>query len=380
MGCFSGSKSKEQSSSYLPAQATWLTKALELYGKELGQNDTVYQGDRLAGFTDLQNTAINNAGNFANIFSQPNQVGTPLSGETGSAIKGLLSGDTGASKITDEQSNQYFSQKIQDPTMRMLKNDLLPTVDEGYAGGDFFGSARGKARDAVTTDVANNLTEQKASLDWNVLQNNQAIDEAKAGRTLGTLGSAMQYGQQPAQETMNNLKIAASQVQGLQELLGIGSAEQTQQQREIETAIAKFAEENQITDADNMGILLNLLGMNMKSSSGSESGPGLGYSAVDSFMGGFSGGLGGAAGAALIASDIRVKENLEPITITDKLKTLKPYKYNYIGQTQKRIGLIAQDVEKVFPEAVIEVDGIKHVDLYALMAIVVGILSESAGE
>lgn len=271
-----GGASKEQSSnrsqSYTSEQNEWLKKALALYGPELGQNENVYQGDRVADFADLQRNVLGNAGNFMNIFSTPQSTGTPLFNETGQSITGLLSGNTGAQKITGQQAESYFTDKIKDPTMRMLKEDILPTVNEGYAGGDFFGSARGKARDAVTTDVANSLTQQKADLNWNVLQNNQAIDESKANRTLSTLGSAMQYGQMPAQETLNNLQIAASQVEGLNELFGFGQAEQTQQQQELTAAIAKFAEENQITDPNNLSILLSLLNMNYSTSNASSSG------------------------------------------------------------------------------------------------------------
>jgi len=298
MGCFSGSSQRSQSNSqsYTEDQKKWLAEALELYGPQLGQNNNVYQGNRIVDFTDLQQNVLSNAGNFLNIFGTPKPTGTPLFNETGQSITSLLSGDAGAQKITDQQVESYFTDKIKDPTMRMLKEDILPTVDEGYAGGNFFGSARGKARDAVTTDVANSLTQQKAGLNWNVLQNNQAIDEAKAGRTLSTLGSAMQYGQMPAQETLNNLQIAASQVSGMSDLFGFGQAEQTQQQQELTAAIAKFAEENQITDRDNLAILLSLLSMNYSStsSSGSASGPGLGYSMASSFASGFGSGYGGS--------------------------------------------------------------------------------------
>jgi hypothetical protein len=40
---------------------------------------------------------------------------------------------------------------------------------------------------------------------------------------------------------------------------------------------------------------------------------------------------------------------------------------------------MAQDVEKVMPDAVIEIDGVKHVDTYAIQALIVGAINELIG-
>jgi len=52
-------------------------------------------------------------------------------------------------------------------------------------------------------------------------------------------------------------------------------------------------------------------------------------------------------------SDIRLKENVEPLNNSlEKLLQLSGVTYNWIGQEEKRIGFIAQDVEKIIPELV----------------------------
>lgn len=52
-------------------------------------------------------------------------------------------------------------------------------------------------------------------------------------------------------------------------------------------------------------------------------------------------------------SDIRLKENIEPLTNSlEKILQLTGVTYNWIGETGKRIGMIAQDVERVIPELV----------------------------
>lgn len=56
-------------------------------------------------------------------------------------------------------------------------------------------------------------------------------------------------------------------------------------------------------------------------------------------------------------SDIRLKENLKPLTDTlDMIDNLNVYHYNWKDTKKEDIGVIAQEVEKIFPELVIEID------------------------
>lgn len=81
-------------------------------------------------------------------------------------------------------------------------------------------------------------------------------------------------------------------------------------------------------------------------------------------------GLGGTLGAAAIMSDIRTKENIKAIGWLPN--GLPVYEYEYKAQFKafgegKQIGVMAQDVEKVQPEAVItREDGYKMVNYGAL--------------
>lgn len=60
--------------------------------------------------------------------------------------------------------------------------------------------------------------------------------------------------------------------------------------------------------------------------------------------------IGGAMG---MFSDIRLKENIEKVGV-DMNTGFDLYKFSYIGDDRKFIGVMAQDVEKVMPEAVVE--------------------------
>lgn len=78
-------------------------------------------------------------------------------------------------------------------------------------------------------------------------------------------------------------------------------------------------------------------------------------------------GAGGQLGSAFIKSDRRVKENIEVVGVDSKTK-LPLYDFNYIGDPNRRWrGVMADDVEKRFPDAVINTaNGTKMVNYGAL--------------
>jgi len=82
-----------------------------------------------------------------------------------------------------------------------------------------------------------------------------------------------------------------------------------------------------------------------------------------------------------VMSDVRAKENLVPLTnALEKIKTLDAYYYNLkqkhdghekVSERKKTIGLLSQQVEKVFPEVVKEDAGYLHLDYSKLVAVLV---------
>lgn len=77
-----------------------------------------------------------------------------------------------------------------------------------------------------------------------------------------------------------------------------------------------------------------------------------------------SAGMGTAAGmiasAAIMASDRRAKENIEPVGTSPAGYPI--YEFNYIGNPVRFRGVIAQDIQKLKPDAVVEEDGKLLVD------------------
>lgn len=63
---------------------------------------------------------------------------------------------------------------------------------------------------------------------------------------------------------------------------------------------------------------------------------------------------GGMALGGFLASDMRLKENIKPVGKLDNGLTV--YCFNYKGENTPQIGLIAQEVQEVKPEAVVERD------------------------
>ena len=67
-------------------------------------------------------------------------------------------------------------------------------------------------------------------------------------------------------------------------------------------------------------------------------------------------GQGVLQGAGFALSDKREKKEIKPLGKSASVLGLKTYSYKYKGDDKQRIGVMAQDVQKVLPEAVEEVD------------------------
>jgi hypothetical protein len=73
-------------------------------------------------------------------------------------------------------------------------------------------------------------------------------------------------------------------------------------------------------------------------------------------LGSIGGGLLSGAGMAMAFSDKRMKKDIKPLGKAGSVLGLTAYEFSYKGEKKKRKGFMAQDVKKVLPEAVAEVD------------------------
>ncbi len=297
MGCFSQpTASKSTTDTKTKKQRTGVDELLDLYLPRAGQGADIFPSDRVTPFSQLQERAVGGAANFADLFSQPQTAGMPLFGETKEALSGALAGTTGAQPFTAADTSDFFERAVRQPTMKGFREDVIPGIQESFAGPGFFGSARSQELSKATQDVNFQLGSARAALEFDVLGRNQQLREAAAGRAITAIPQAQAFSRLPAQNIQDNLGIAAQQLGGLQSVFNFGAAEQTQAQSELQDAIIRFAEENQLTDPEDLAIIMGLLGLNFtqRTSTGAGVG-GIGNQFLSSFATSFGAGLGGGA-------------------------------------------------------------------------------------
>lgn len=84
------------------------------------------------------------------------------------------------------------------------------------------------------------------------------------------------------------------------------------------------------------------------------------------------GALAGLASAAIIAaSDERVKDDIVRVGDVDDVGT-GAYTFRYKGDPEPHLGFIAQDVERHYPETVVELGGVKHIKVRELARALAG--------
>jgi len=89
------------------------------------------------------------------------------------------------------------------------------------------------------------------------------------------------------------------------------------------------------------------------------------------------------ADAFIYSSDISLKENIEPIdNALDKVLQLEGVEFTWKENGEENIGLIAQDVEEVFPEAVVtnEENGLKYLQYGNLIAPLIEAIKEQQAQ
>ena len=84
------------------------------------------------------------------------------------------------------------------------------------------------------------------------------------------------------------------------------------------------------------------------------------------------------AASFLYSSDKSLKTNIQPLpNALERLQQLNGVSFNWKSSGEKSIGLIAQDVEKVYPEVVsTDSNGIKSVDYAKLVAVLIEAVKE----
>lgn len=96
------------------------------------------------------------------------------------------------------------------------------------------------------------------------------------------------------------------------------------------------------------------------------------------------------AGVGTNGSDIRLKDNVEPLTGSlEKIMQVRPVSYTYKSNGEKHMGVIAQEIQQVFPDVVTvthnteehtDLLGVSYIDLIAPLIGAVHVLSDKLDE
>jgi hypothetical protein len=203
------------------------------------------------------------------------------------------------------------------------------------------------------------FVQQRRAQDINLVT---GVGAANEQRRVGYAGQAMTLAEQERMRRMGSGQDAynfsmSSSPQMMALGMGSGYANMTQ------PAMALMGGQN--VQAQYSGGSFSGQGGGMGGNMGMAAGGALTGAATGAMMGAAAGGIGAipgaiigglAGGAAGYLSDKRTKTDIKLLGKVTSLLDLPAYEYRYKGEKKKRKGVMAQDVQKVLPEAVAEID------------------------
>ncbi len=231
--------------------------------------------------------------------------------------------------------------------MGNLQKNILPGIRQQQVMYQPGGSSRGalEQNKAVSAAVQSGLTKPLAQMYSDAYQTAQGMRMPMSQSIIGQ----QQYGQQMYPSIMNAPL-------GMYNAMGrVGEQRRAMTQEGIDQDMARY----QYQSNAGQNALRNYMAMvtGDYGSTTTSTTPG----ARDNTFANLLGTLGSAA---IMSSDIHVKENIIPEGT--KWKGLNVYNYNYIGDSTPRRGVMAQQVEGIYPDAVTTINGVKHVNYGAI--------------
>lgn len=306
-----------------------------------------YPGQTYADWDQLQRSGQQSALQYAR-----NQFAPQL----GQYQQGLFGMMNAPMNITQDPAVQNMMEANRLAVMDNLQRNVLPSIDAGaVAAGQLGGSRQGIAQGLAAGEA------QKALAQANAQTALGAYDTASraAAAAAGMIPGALQAGFTPAQTFMD----IGGQRQDLaqrgisEDMARYYYPEQSEMQRlswlnSILTGASPYA--GQTTTGPGSSGAANALG-------GALTGYGLGTQVLGPMLGlgtTTAGGLG-ALGGLLAFSDIRLKKNIKPL---GKYGKYNIYAYDYIWGGPRQVGVMAQEVQAINPDAVTEIGGYLAVD------------------
>jgi len=333
--------------------------------------------------TTYSNAATGNAQSLSNLLSGGSNPATAL-------LQGTAKGDY-------LNSNPYLDQMVQNANSSLVKDfntNIAPGIDSQFAkagrsGSGAFASVRNTAESTLADAMAKNASDIYGQNYANERQNQLDASKSIGGlydsnaqnaiSATGLLGNLSQ-GQQDSRNSAASSLMSGQQGQaGLQlqgagmagdqrandyydanQLAQVGQQQDAYKDLQLQADIDRYNynQNKDITNATNFVNVLNGGGYNSQTTTKPVYSNGL-STAI--------GGIGAAISLAGLLCDRRVKKNIK--RCGSMINGTALYEFTYIGDDSNQIfiGPMAQDVEVTRPEAVFEIDGIKRINLGALI-------------
>lgn len=270
---FGQSKSESEQKSFLPVQREGLESALRSFMDQgrVGSGQEQFPGQRVAGFTPGQETAISGVDPFLDVFSASRD--TPFFGEVGGALQGILTGETGGKMFSPGRAEEIFQATRVAPRTRQFERFDKPLIEEQFAGPGFQSTARAQAVTRGAEELGRDIASERENFMFGIEQSNRALEEARAARALSAIPIAQQAATMPEQ-------VARERIEGRGAAFDFMAAQQAQQQREIQAEREIFQEAQRFMDPEDFANLAALLGLNFASGEGGRSGFQIGLGAL----------------------------------------------------------------------------------------------------
>lgn len=342
-----------------------------------------YQGSIVPGMTGLQQQAFGGAEGLTPLAKQFQDVSSGLLNQAGlqeipqygqmaqRGIQDMLApADIKASMTAMEPMRQYG--------MDVFKEDIVPYIMEKY-GPSMGASQSGAMYQQLGREGARLSNQLGAQMGQNALN----LYQQKMGMLPSGVNLAMQGQQMPGQIASQALGTAGMGTGLLGDIAGLGAQQRGIQGEILQEPYMKWQYPFSQGQLDLLRVGLNQPGTQPVVQPGTQS---FGSSFGQGIMGGAGEAVGSAASAYLLKamgfmSDKRYKENIKPINnALEKLEKIEGVTFRYKENQEHSAGVIAQQVEEVLPEAVIEKDGIKYVKYDAIVGLLVSAIKELAAK
>lgn len=366
-------------------QQPYLQQAFGQAQTNLGNaNANQYNGEQVAQFTPDQLALFKQMQGFGGNSTGANtstNVGINTANAGSSALNDALAGLKGYTPGGGTQSNidaatAYANNPATDGMIdaamrdarRSVSEQALPQVARSAAvGGNAMSSRRAISEGLVERGLAEKTADVSANIRGQQFDRGLAL--AESGRTadnsniLQSLLGRASAGNSAVNSGVNAIGSGIQQQGGLFDIAGAGASGAGQQNDQNKIDNAKGMSEYG-TDAAQKA-LANFMSIIGGQNWGSQSSGTQTQTSTPSMWSTIGSGLG-LAGSLFKLSDRRMKRDIE--LIGHAPNGLPVYTFRYLNDDEVHTGLMAQDVEKVKPQAVQEFGGIKHVNYELALA------------